>query len=316
MKILFITSGASRLLYPIIDSDYDIVGIIESMPRGYRDGDKKNVLYRILRYLFRKLIKKSYDLKEICKKENIPYNYICAGRDDEVAAWSRELQPDLIVIYSMSQLIKENLISIPKYGVINLHPSFLPDYRGANPDFWQYHDMEMKPGVTVHYVDAGEDTGDIIYQERILLPLGIKSPERLDLLIGGKGVKLILKAIENIKGGVAPRIKQPKLSPTQRARTILPGEHASIINWNDWPIDKIWHILRGTELWLNALPQPRGIYRGQRWIVRDYQKDKNLHPPGSLVKHKRRMAVAVPEGYIYVTRRFSFRSFILQIISR
>lgn len=56
-------------------------------------------------------------------------------------------------------------------GFINLHPSLLPEYRGMAPQHWPIINGESKTGVTVHYVDEGTDTGDIILQEEIeLLP--------------------------------------------------------------------------------------------------------------------------------------------------
>lgn len=84
----------------------------------------------------------------------------------ELESWVKSLSPDLIVVYSMSQLLKENIYSIPRFGTINLHPSYLPEYRGPNPIFWMYYNMEKQGGVTVHYIDQGEDTGNIILQKR------------------------------------------------------------------------------------------------------------------------------------------------------
>ncbi|MGI6455390.1 MAG: formyltransferase family protein [bacterium] len=81
--------------------------------------------------------------------------------------WVREKNPDFICVKSMSQLLKENIFSIPKYGTINLHPSILPNYRGPNPLFWTMFNQECESGMTVHYINKGEDTGDILRQYTI-----------------------------------------------------------------------------------------------------------------------------------------------------
>ena len=314
MKILLITKGVSRLVKPLFGSKHEIIGIIESMPRDYQENAKSNLVLNTVKAIYHKFKGQKQGLKFFCEKHGIPYNYICKGRDQVITQWVKGLNPDLVVVFSMSQLLKEELISVPKCGTINMHPSFLPEYRGANPDFWQYYNMEMNPGVTVHYVDKGEDTGDIIFQDRVHISLGTKSPERLDRLIGDVGVPLVLKAIKSIESGVAPRITQPLTSSTKRARNLKPEEHKSIIDWKNWPIERTWHVLRGTELWLNAIPQPKGIYSGQRWIVEEFERCVHGFTLGIPVKHQGRNAVAVSEGVIYIQRKFNVKNFVVNLL--
>lgn len=315
MKIVIITSGFSRIVSSILDSSYEVLGIVESMPRGWSEKQKETFVFGVAQKIHRFFLGRKKTFKQFCESRNIRYNYISKGRDVEVTNWVKELNPDLIVVFSMSQLLKKDLIDIPKYGVINLHPSMLPDYRGPNPDFWQYYNMEMNPGVTVHYIDEGEDTGDIIFQERVHIPLGIKSPERLDKLIGGVGSSLLVKAIQAIKSGSAPRIPQPSHSSTLRARNLKSEEHKEIIDWQNWPIERIWHVLRGTELWLNAYDQPKGIFKGQRWVVGEYERKDNIDLPGAIVRYKGRKALATPDGYIFIDINFSLKKALLFVLN-
>jgi methionyl-tRNA formyltransferase len=314
MRVLLITQGMSRLVKPLFASQHEVVGVVESMPRDFNLNRNGRFLLRVAKKIYLLIKGKPLNLKSFCNEKTVPYNFICKGRDKIVEDWAKELQPDLIVVFSTSQLIKESLISIPKYGAINLHPSFLPEYRGANPDFWQYHDLVMNPGVTVHYIDKGEDTGDIILQERVHIALGTKSPERLDKLIGEIGVPLMLNAIEKIEDGTAPRIKQPENSPTPRARNLTKDEHGEIIDWINWPIERIWHVLRGTELWLNAFEQPSCIFKGHRWQVGDFVKQKNKKRPGSLVRFEGKRAVAASDGFVFLTVKFRLKNAILGLL--
>lgn len=234
----------------------------------------------LVRYFYSQIKRQPLSLKKKAEQHGLPYRFMTSSDDSGLVEWVQDLKPD-IVVFSMSQLLKEKIFSIPKYGTINLHPAILPEYRCPNPDFWQYYHMEMNPGVTVHYIDQGEDTGDIIFQERTHISLGTKSLPRLDKLIGETGVSLVLKALDAIQAGNAPRMKQPLQSPTPRAKILTPDEHQTIIDWQNWPIERIWYLLRGTELWLNALPQPSGLWKGQRWIIEEFEKQPI--PPG-LVK--------------------------------
>ncbi|MCH7418392.1 methionyl-tRNA formyltransferase [Pseudomonas mosselii] len=315
MRVLLITQGVSRLVEPLFESSHEVVGVIESMPRDYSISFSQPPLFRFFSLVYKFFTPAVLNLKAYCLARKTPYNYLCKGRDAEVARWVADLSPDVIVVFSMSQLLKESLLSLPRLGVINMHPSYLPAYRGPNPAFWQYYDMELNPGVTVHYLDAGEDTGDIVAQRRVPIALGEKSPAVLDTLIGKVGVPLMLDALNAIERGNATRTRQA-VSPTPRARNLRTDEHGTIIDWARWPIERVWHVLRGTELWLNAIAQPTGLYIGHRWCVEEFIKIEHLDKEGSLVRFQGRHCVAARGGYIFLSRKFSLKRLIVGILQR
>ena len=315
LKIVVITQGVSRIVQPLLDGKHDLVGVIESATRDVLQKKEPAYLYKFARKLYALFKKKNKSLRSLAYEKKIAYRYMVSSNDEGLEEWLKKLQPDLIVVFSMSQLLKENIFSIPVLGTINIHPSMLPDYRGPNPDFWQYINLEMEPGVTIHYIDEGEDTGDILRQERVHIPLGTKSPERLDRLIGDVGVKNLLKIIEELASGTAKSVKQPEESPTARARNIKPEEHKNVIDWRNWETPHVWHVLRGTELWLNALEQPKGLYKGQRWSVGEYiLVDKQLHSVRSIFRLGKGYVVATKDGYIKLSVRFSVKRFILHFL--
>ena len=91
----------------------------------------------------------------------------------------RALSPDLIVVSTFRQIIPEDIISIPKLGIINIHPSLLPRYRGPTPTHWVLANREKQTGVTVHFIeDERIDSGRIIAQRR----LDILSSDTEDIL--------------------------------------------------------------------------------------------------------------------------------------
>ena len=92
------------------------------------------------------------------KEKDIP---VC--HYDEEKKILNELNCDLGVLAWWPKIIKEPLLSLPKLGFINTHPSLLPYNRGKHYNFWAL--VEEAPfGVTLHFVDSGIDTGDIIFQ--------------------------------------------------------------------------------------------------------------------------------------------------------
>ena len=85
---------------------------------------------------------------------------------NETVKWLQDLQLDIGVMVWWPNIINKTIIDIPKRGIVNFHPSFLPYNRGRDPSFWSL--LNSTPfGVTIHKVDEGIDTGDIIVQEKL-----------------------------------------------------------------------------------------------------------------------------------------------------
>lgn len=108
-------------------------------------------------------------LEGVCECNSIPFLRCRDINSDKVRALLIEMKPDICVISHLEKLIKPQLLSIPRLGFINLHPSLLPFYRGMAPQSWPIINGEKETGVTVHYVNEGIDTGDIIIQEKIVI---------------------------------------------------------------------------------------------------------------------------------------------------
>ncbi len=314
LKVIMITMGISDIVEPLLSSHHKIVGIIECAPRNStKHKAVRQRFYDMAKSGYSKLRKQPLHLEDIAGSNNIPYYYMDNGSDSNLQKWVQGLGPDLIVVYSMSQLLKANIFTIPRFGTINLHSSLLPKYRGSNPWFWMYYCMDLNPGVTVHYIDEGEDTGDIIYQEAFSISLGTRFLELRKYAIQEIGVSLLLKSIDAIAKGIAPRIKQPAKSPTERARNISKNEE--LIAWKSWGVKRVWHILRGTSQWLNAIPKPKGIYSGQDWDIEEYEScNMDDCKPGGIYTDGNRSFVACRDGKIYLEVNLSLKRFLLNFV--
>lgn len=312
-RVLIITQGISRIVKPLCGSPMcKIVGFVECAPTKIVKQD--NIFFKWLKCIYHFLFFKSNStLRSFALKSKIPYYYMTSS-SLELENWIRELEPDLIIVYSMSQLLKKNIYSIPPLGTINLHPSYLPEYRGPNPVFWMYYNMVKQGGVTVHYIDEGEDTGKILMQERYSIPLGIKSSDNFDIAIGKIGTRLLLEVMQNIEQ-IRP-LQQSIESSTIRARNLKLEEHKTIIDWKNWPIERVWHVLRGTESWLDALPAPQGIYRGTRWIIGEFKKMQldQKYEIGSIYKIKAKRIVVCHDGIIYIKCKMNLKYLLINLI--
>ena len=292
LKVIFITMGVSNVINTLLDSEINIIGVIESK--------KRNVNMQ------------NEDLENFCLENRLPYYFMNEGCNDRLEKWVKELEPDLIVISGMSELLKGNILNIPKKGCINLHLSLLPKYRGSHPIFWMYYYHDLNPGATVHYIDEGEDTGNIICQESYDLPIGSTEEEMLRLS-SNLGSKLLIKSILDIENNCAPRLKQPIKSPTIRARQIKPEEYKEIINWKDWEIERIWHLLRGTQNWFNVFDFSEIQGNVSKWRILNYVKKdgKSRLKLGKVYKRDNLYYVLCGLGYIYMEIIFEGEAFFL-----
>jgi methionyl-tRNA formyltransferase len=108
-------------------------------------------------------------LQLTCEKNNIQFYREKDINSEAVTKVITKSSPDLIVTCHFQKLLKRNIISVPKSGCINLHPSLLPYYRGMSPQHWPIINGDKETGVTVHFIDEGIDTGDIILQRKIAI---------------------------------------------------------------------------------------------------------------------------------------------------
>lgn len=106
-------------------------------------------------------------LELVCSRNDIKFELISDFRSFSFIDKIRQLQPDVICICHFQKLISDEIIKIPKFGCLNLHPSLLPEYRGMAPQHWPIINGEKKTGITVHFVDDGIDTGNIIVQKEL-----------------------------------------------------------------------------------------------------------------------------------------------------
>lgn len=108
-------------------------------------------------------------MEGVCKTLQVPLLRAKKINSSEVYDAVKLVQPDLCVISHFERLIMEPILSVPQLGFINLHPSLLPNYRGMAPQHWPIINGDKEAGITVHYVDEGTDTGDIIVQRKFPL---------------------------------------------------------------------------------------------------------------------------------------------------
>lgn len=122
-------------------------------------------------------------------------------KDEKIIEKIKEINPDLIVVVAYGKILPKEIIDIPKYGIINVHSSLLPKYRGASPIHSAILNGDTKSGVSIMYIEEGLDSGDVILQESCDIlendTLGTLHDKLKDL--GAIGLEKALKLIETGK---------------------------------------------------------------------------------------------------------------------
>lgn len=112
----------------------------------------------------------------------------------------REVGVDLVLSVSCPQIFQEDLINLPSKGCLNLHGADLPAYRGIAPSFWMLAKGEQEAAVTIFFVNAGIDTGEVLAKRRF----PIRPDDTLhSFLVRAKGeaCELALETLDKIEAG-------------------------------------------------------------------------------------------------------------------
>src|SRR5262245_1906332 len=148
-------------------------------------------------------------LERFARRRRLPHFVLKRG-GPRATQFIQALRPDVMCMASFSQILHPEEFRIPPLGTINLHPSALPKYRGPNPYFWQHHEMDLDGAVTIHVVDEGIDTGDILLQDHFPIRLGATHRD-VSLHSLRIGTVSMIRALDLLAGGLAPRQAQRHL---------------------------------------------------------------------------------------------------------
>lgn len=227
MKILFMGTPdfARESLDNLYNAGFEICGVVTQPDRPSGRG-MKLVASPVKEYAIEKGLK-------LFQPEKISNN-------DEFKNEIKELTPDLVCVVSYGVILPKSFLKIPALGCINVHPSMLPKYRGPAPIQWAILNGDKETGVSIMYLDAGMDSGDIILQEKVEIGDDETTGELWNRL-SGIGARLLTKVVTDISNGIIERTPQPEefvLAP-------MLDKEMSKINWQEKTSNEIKNLVRG-----------------------------------------------------------------------
>jgi methionyl-tRNA formyltransferase len=231
-------------------------------------------------------------VKEAAMRRGLPVRQPERIRRPEVVEELRRMTPQGMVVVGYGQIIPQSIIDIPPLGIINVHASLLPKYRGAAPIQWAIANGETRTGVTTMRIDAGLDTGGMLLRSETEIGAQENALE-LGERLAAAGADLLIETLTGLESGTLP--VEPQNSIDATLAPILKKEDG-LIDWSSQPARVIFDRGRG------FLPWP-GIYshfRGQLFqIWRSRVADvTSRSAPGRLYADKRRLHVDCIEGTV------------------
>lgn len=157
----------------------------------------------------RKLILTPPEVKSWAIKENIPFIQPKSLKDSSVFDLIKEktLSSDVFIVASYGKIIPQNILDLPKFGTLNVHPSLLPKLRGASPIQSSILE-ENETGVTIIKLDAEMDHGPIIAQEKIETVDWPPYADKLEEILGQKGGEILAEVLPKWTDGKIKETEQ------------------------------------------------------------------------------------------------------------
>ncbi len=301
MKIIFMGTPefACPSLAALIESKHDIVGVVTQPDR--RRGRGMKISFS--------------PVKESALRNDLNIYQPSNINNPEFIRTLKEISPDLITIVAFGQILSKEILRLPKYECINLHPSLLPKYRGASPIPAAILTGEGKTGVTTFYLSEEVDSGDIILQKEE----GIRKDDTtvtLSKRLAETGANLLIETIDKIERKEVPRIPQDKEKATSAPRL---RKENGLIDWKK-SAPQIERLVRAMDPWPGAYTHFAGkllkIWKAEELRTPNSEL-RTQHAPGEIVKIiKEGMMVACGRGFLLIKevqppgkRRMSASSF-------
>lgn len=199
MNLIFMGSGkfAVPVLEKLAASNYRIMGVITQPDRPAGRGQET----------------RPTPVKELALQKGL---HLFEPADVNSYEFIRELNalsPDIIVVCAYGQILQRDVLTLPRYYCVNVHPSLLPKYRGAAPVMRTLLDGETHTGVTIIKVVEKLDAGPILGMRRLQVPAGAGTGE-LEELLAVQGAELLLEVIGKIEQGTVLEVPQDERDAT------------------------------------------------------------------------------------------------------
>ncbi len=263
-------------LQALIESQHEIVGVYTKPPkpagRGYQEVKSK--------------------IHELAEKHNLPVFVPSTFKEPRNVEQFKSLNADIAVVVAYGLILRKEILESPKFGCINVHPSKLPRWRGAAPLQHTILAGDKETAVCIMQMDEGMDTGDIIIQQDLNVPIEMTAKELHDVT-SQIGSELVLKVLDQIASGTMTRVKQTEEGLIHATKITRDHE---IINWHK-SAEEIYNQIR------TFTPRPAAFFKYNGEVVKiisaKFSNESSEQKAGTVTDDK--LSIACGKGVITPT---------------
>jgi methionyl-tRNA formyltransferase len=226
-------------------------------------------------------------VKAFALERGLPVFQPVSLRREAALAELRALAPELIVVAAYGQILRRPVLELPEYGVINVHASLLPRWRGAAPVLAAILAGDAQSGVSIMRIDEGLDTGPVLARRAIPIDA---------FVTGGELTRLIAEEGADLLGGTLPAWLEEEITPEPQDETVATyapriEKDAGRLDWT-LPAVELWRRVRAYNPWPSAFTSLHGdmLRIHEAWPVPDAADGE----PGAIVPLTAAMRDAAP----------------------
>ncbi|MCU0227753.1 MAG: methionyl-tRNA formyltransferase [Bryobacterales bacterium] len=228
-------------------------------------------------------------VKEAAIALGIPVEQPRKIREPHVVQQLQAARPEAMVVVGYGQILPQSILDIPPLGIINVHGSLLPKYRGAAPIQWAVARGETVTGVTTMRIDAGLDTGAMLLTAQC--PIGAdETAMALWERLADMGARLLVETMDGLANGRVQPLPQDDSAATYAP--ILKKDDG-LVDWTR-PAQEIYNRYRGFQPWPGAWTS----FRGVRFQLKELRLGGPAHAePGALLVDGKRLFAQCGDGH-------------------
>lgn len=278
MKIVFAGTPefAVYALQALIDSKHEILAVYTQPDRPAGRGRKLT----------------PSPVKELALKHHLPVLQPVSLKGEVAQHELAAFNADVMVVAAYGLLLPATVLSIPRLGCINIHPSLLPRWRGAAPIQRPLYVGDKETGVTIMQMDVGLDTGPMLLQKKYTMTADETSKTLHDKL-AEMGAGLLLETLQQIEEGKAQPIEQNNDLATYANKL---SKEEAVIDW-DLPAEKLEYKIRAFNPWPVAYTNWRNDHL-RIWLAKAIPQEHDQLPRTILNVSRDGIDIATGDGIL------------------
>ena len=282
LKIIFAGTPdfAAKHLAALLETEHQVIGVLTRHDKPAGRGKKLT----------------PSPVKTLAEEHQLPIFQPTTLRDVENQQWIKAQNADLLIVVAYGLILPQAVLDIPRLGCLNVHGSLLPRWRGAAPIQRAIWAGDSETGVTIMQMDAGLDTGDMLYKATCPITASDTSATLYDKL-AITGPKALIHTVDMLSAGQCPREKQDDAQANYAEK--LSKEEARI----DWqqPAEQIERCIRAFNPW------PMSYFMVQEQLIKVWQAevitDVHSRQPGTIISaDKKGICIATGNGMLNITQ--------------